>query len=351
MATGVRQGSKGAAMAESTHLASGLPSVVPVADIPPSVEGRGLELRPFVAHAVLRDAVPSTVGMAWLNVGEESASERRRQAHRSLLIVLRGKADLCGALCCSIEQGDVVTLPADHEYGFTNVEAGGLSALLVALPKTQSTVDAVSSLAQLLERNERRVRASLEGPYFQLLRSGVLESSKSRARFRDAARVFSDAFQTILFTRQATCRDESFRSLFLEHFREELGHNELLTTTGARRAPSDPVLSATANWFCHQMLVLDNIEKSVLVHLVLETAGFHFHTLAKPVLANDVSAEYFHVHSAADDGHKDVVMSLLENQTPATYGKLHKILEDGWDMFDTMTRRIVHLVELGQASS
>jgi hypothetical protein len=155
----------------------------------------------------------------------------------------------------------------------------------------------------------------------------------------------------MLFQRQACCRDDEYAGTFLSHLREEIGHNELLSVAPKRRATADAVLRATSNWFCHQMLVLDNVEKAALVHLVVETAGYHFHTLAKPVLAADVSAEYFAAHADADDDHKDSVLQVLEGQHPQTYRRLHRIIEDGWDMFDTMTRRIVELVELEAASS
>jgi len=243
-------------------------------------------------------------------------------------------------------------VPRQQKYGFKKVGPAGLQALHVAFQEQRpGKPHKVSSLPELLARNEARVRRSLAGPFFGMLRNGSLDSERSRNRFRDCLRVFSDAFQVILSARQATCRDDEYTSTFLSHFREELGHNELLSVAPNRRAPADAVLRGTSSWFCHQMLVLDNVEKAVLVHLVLETAGYHFHSLAKPVLASDVSADYFSTHAEADDDHKDSVLVMLHGQHPQTYRRLHRVIEDGWDMFDTMTRRIVELVELESASS
>ncbi len=253
---------------------------------------------------------------------------------------MRGAGEITGKERASLEEGDVVTLPADHEYGFTKVGSDGLQALLVTFPGgVRAGASDVTSLPQLLARNEARTRLTLEGPYFRMLASGVLESNRNRDRFRDAARVLSDAFQVMLFTRQATAVDPEYAEIFHEHLEEEIGHNRLLSVPRERWAERDPVLRATAAWFCHQMLVLDNAGKAV-VHLVLETAGFHFHTLAKPVLASDVSADYFAAHSEADDEHKDVVIRLLEGQRPETYRRLHRVLEDAWDMFDALSARI-----------
>jgi mannose-6-phosphate isomerase-like protein (cupin superfamily) len=338
------------------------PHLVPRSDIPISSapENSDLEVRPFLAHGLLGSVMPpSGVALAWTHVRPGQDVGRRSHPLPGILIVLRGRAQLivvgpepAGTTRKPVEQGDVITIPSNQEYGFAAIGPHGLDALHVQFQKSDGPkLGEVRSLEDLLARNETRAQQALEGPYFGLLRNGALDSALARARFRDCARVLSDAFQTILLTRQATCRDEAYAPTFQSHFLEELGHNELLTVSGNRRGPSDPILCATTSWFCHQMLLLDNIGKAVLMHLVLETAGYYFHTLAAPVLAGDVAAGYFNAHSAADEDHKDTVLQLLEGQHPDTYRRLHRVVEDGWDMFDALTRRIVHYVELERASS
>jgi mannose-6-phosphate isomerase-like protein (cupin superfamily) len=338
------------------------PHLVPRSDIPISSapENGGLEVRPFLAHKLLGSVMPpSGVAMAWTHASPGQDVALRSHGLPGLLIVLRGRAQLivtgpepAGTTRKPVEQGDVITIPSNQEYGFTSIGPQGLDALHVTFQKSDGPKSKdVRTLEDLLARNEARAQQAVDGPYFGILRNGALDSVLARARFRDCARVLSDAFQNILLTRQATCRDDDYALTFHTHFMEELGHNELLTVPANRRGPSDPILRATSSWFCHQMLMLDNIGKAVLIHLVLETAGYHFHTLAKPVLAGDVSEGYFNAHSEADEDHKDAVLQLLEGQHPETYRRLHRIVEDGWDMFDALTRRIVHYVELERASS
>ena len=156
---------------------------------------------------------------------------------------------------------------------------------------------------------------------------------------RESIRVFSDAYQTFLFTRQATCRDEAYTDMFDEHLREELGHNRLLKVAGDKRVSTDPILKATSAWFCHQMIVLDNAGKTVL-NLLLETGGYYFHTLAKPVFESDGSAEYFDIHAEADERHKEMGVDILAGLHPTTYRRLCRILDEGYDMLETMTRRM-----------
>jgi hypothetical protein len=133
--------------------------------------------------------------------------------------------------------------------------------------------------------------------------------------------------------------------LFANHLREELGHNELLVSREAPEVMFDPVLHATASWFCNQMIVLDNLDKTV-VNLVLETAGHHFHMLAEPVFVEDECARYFAAHSDdLDAEHLQLGVHLLKDQPPQVYRRLSQVLERSWDMFEAMTGRIAQLVE------
>jgi mannose-6-phosphate isomerase-like protein (cupin superfamily) len=342
-------------MMEQGQIKGASPSVVPRVDIPISdaPDNDGFEVRPFDAHALLSTVVSrSDVALAWTRAGYGHDVALRSHPTRGLLIVLGGNARLVGRIQRDVVEGDVITLPEHHEYGFRAVGPNGLHALHVAFGGNTVAVAAdAMTLEQLLAYNEMRAQRVLSNPFYALLRQDEgLRSARRRSMMREALRVFSDAFQTILFTRQATCRDEHFRDTFHGHFLEELGHNKMLKVPEQSRASADSILRATSAWFCHQMLVLDNGSKAI-VSMVLETAGYYFHMLASPVFAEDESADYFHAHAEADEEHKDFCVSLLKDLHPENYRRLHCVLESTWDMFDVMTRRIAHLVELADKSS
>jgi quercetin dioxygenase-like cupin family protein len=323
---------------------------IPISDVP---ESDGLEVRPFEAHSLLSMVVPrSDVALAWTHARAGQAIGMRSHPTHGLLVILDGTGDLIGALKRSVKQGDVITIPRLQEYGFSAIGPDGLHALHVSFAdQSEAAQVGTASLAQLLSRNEARMQAALEtNPFYLLLRDDGIRRQGRREVMCEALRVFSDAFQGILLTRQATCRDDHFSSVFRTHLLEELGHNELLKVSGRSGADRDAVLRAASAWFCHQMLVLDNSGKAI-VNLVLETAGYHFHTLAQAVFVSDESAEYFHVHAEGDELHKDVGLDLIEDLHPENYRRLHRVLEDTWDMFDTMTKRIAHLVALERASA
>jgi pyrroloquinoline quinone (PQQ) biosynthesis protein C len=98
------------------------------------------------------------------------------------------------------------------------------------------------------------------------------------------------------------------------------------------------------------MLVLDNVDKAV-VNLVLETGGYYLGALAGPAFAGHEGSTFFHTHSEADAAHQEVGAQMLENQTPATYARLAETLDASWDMLDTMTSRIAHIIEMNDVTS
>jgi hypothetical protein len=141
------------------------------------------------------------------------------------------------------------------------------------------------------------------------------------------------------------CRDQAYVSMFHGHLLEELGHNDLLKVEGREQILRDPILRAASSWFSHRMLTLDNAGKTV-VNLVLETSGYHFHTLAKPIFADIDCGNYFEAHAEADETHMELGIDLLANQHPDVYRQLFQILEDSWDMLETVTNRFAELADL-----
>ena len=61
----------------------------------------------------------------------------------------------------------------------------------------------------------------LDTPFYRMLQTNALDTNHKRSAACDAIRVFSDAFQTFLFTRQAMCRDEDYRAMFHGHLMED----------------------------------------------------------------------------------------------------------------------------------
>lgn len=340
-----------------------LPYVVALGRLNSTLEGRehrarsGTTEQAFSSRKELKSALPARgLVMSWLTIEPEGTLPPRTYENDSLLMVLDGKAQLTGGKERIIEQGDVVSLPGGCVLRIAGIGTKELQALLVTFEKAIGTqandrrpVCEVDSLERLLEENETHAKRVLDNPYFRMIAAGGLDNERIRGLFRDRLRVFCDAFQQFLFARQATCNDEAYERTFLEHLLEELGHNDLMKTTGEKR-PFDAVLSATSNWFCHQMFIQDNVGKAA-IHLVLETGGDYFHNLAKPSFEEDSSSEYFETHAEDDARHKQMSIDLLSDQRPLVYRRLHGTVVDSWNMIDAMTRRIHKLVQSEVAAS
>jgi hypothetical protein len=200
------------------------------------------------------------------------------------------------------------------------------------------------TLKNILAYNEKRLHEHVQRPFFRILEDGTLLDQKKRDIFLSCLYVWSESFQQVMFSRQATSVDKRYQSIFLDHLTEELGHNKLLEEYKDKVKINDPILKATSIWFVHNMFLLDNVGKAALVHLVLETSGDEFHTRAAPFLSQYVSTDYFDLHAELDQGHAEMGMELLKYQHPVTYAMILKLIEESWDMFETLMDRIVYLV-------
>lgn len=202
-----------------------------------------------------------------------------------------------------------------------------------------------SSVDLLLETNEKYYQDFIHRPFFKMIRSGLLNTDeKKRNTFFNHVQIFSDYFQTMMQARQATCRDEKFYPTFLAHFMEELGHDALLRQRKKVTPVWDPIIVAVCTWFVHQMQVLDNIEKAVVMHLVLEKTGDYYHSLGNQTLNQHMESAYYSIHAEHDENHSTMIMALLPGYPEFTYQRLHVILKESWYMMYTMVDRVHELV-------
>lgn len=203
----------------------------------------------------------------------------------------------------------------------------------------------VTSLDDLLRHNDSRMAAFRNHPLFALVRDEkTLASDGKRNQLLACIQRFSETFQTLLFIRQGACTDPRFQRAFLRHLSEEIGHDALLAQRRDATAVQDTLFEAISAWFAYQMFVLDNAERTALMHLVLENAGDYFHGFAAPRLGQHVDSPYFDVHAELDAGHASIGTELLGDLDPKTYARLGAIVDAGWNMVDALFERCRQLV-------
>ena len=203
----------------------------------------------------------------------------------------------------------------------------------------------LTTLEQLLDFIEKRRSKFLQLPLCTMLAGEPLRDAKKRRTFLACARRFSINFQRLLFLRQGLCTDPRFYDLFLQHLNEEIGHDKLLADAEVPEPISDTLFEATITWFNFQMVALDNVERAVLMHLVLEVAGDAMHALTTRQLSVHVASGYFDVHAELDAGHSNMVTPVLQDLTATHYQRLGQIAESGWDMIDAVMNRCFQLME------
>ncbi len=207
-----------------------------------------------------------------------------------------------------------------------------------------SSEEKISSLEELMNYNAKRYQQFIAKPFFEIIADGTLNNNRRRAKFLNALQIFSDNFQYVMFTRQATCRDEHYSPVFLSHLKDEIGHDDLLRKREHVKAEKDPILKAISAWFSYQMFILDNVEKAAIVHLVLETTGDYYHNFARAKLAEAVNSDYYEVHAVHDSDHAEMGIELIKTAGLKTYYRLHEIIEEAWNMMDAMVDRVYELV-------
>lgn len=207
----------------------------------------------------------------------------------------------------------------------------------------------INTPTALLSRNEMCYQIFISRPFFKMIESGLFNhDEKKKAIFFNYMQIFADYFQTMIQIRQATCRDEKFYGTFLRHFMDELGHDDLLRQRSQITPAWDPILVAVATWFVHQMQVLDNIEKAVIMHLVLEKTGDYYHSLGSKTLSHHMQSNYYETHAALDDDHTAMILDLLPGYPEFTYQRLSQLLHESWMMMYTMVDRVHEVVMSGK---
>jgi len=287
--------------------------------------------------------------LAYLNLPPSQSTSESIAANSAIFLVNKGTAKLVGHDEFIINEGDIFIVPEDCLYSLRNISSETLNILQITFTKgNENNPESISneshlSLADVLAYNQKRIEQYTKSRFFQMLDDGTLTDIRKREKYLGCIKVWSHYFQRVMLSRQVTSTDKAYHETFLQHLREEFGHDQLLSSD--LPAIHDTILQATASWFVYKMFVLDNVGKTAVVHLVLETTADEFFYKAKPILGPYVSSNYFDLHEELDAGHVQLGVSLLQHEHPVTYARIIDLLENTWDMFETMLNRIVYIVD------
>lgn len=197
----------------------------------------------------------------------------------------------------------------------------------------------------LYRQQEQCLKNFQESHLLKILSSTELDKKETRDKMLDSIQIFANYFQKIVMLRSVFTHGPILSSMAQMHLNEELGHDVILMKERSNKStPFDPILDSSMAWFCWQMFKLNDLEKTVLMHWVLESSAYCFFIHAKTVFDRYGEMKYFQIHSEADEEHKDIDPALLNSLRPEEYARLEMILVQGWSVMTAACDRIAELV-------
>ncbi len=343
-------------------------------DIPSmrTVEVNGVEqwlghVKDFTKNEYLIDFLPddNRISMAWVRL--ESGEELQVHTHpvESMILLCEGSAETTGDVQTSMEAGDALLVPPGRLHGFKGGAPNGFWGLSIqfdsrglyeviedpwAIFITELSENMYNGnvTEQLFARNDGYMERFDKHRLFALANKGLLDSKVARKRFLDCFQVWSNYFQKMVLSRVTTLNDSNYEELAWQHLIDELGHNrELAKSRSNLEHIFDPVLEAACSWFSFKMNTLTDIEKVVLVHLVVEASATYFYKHISPAMQDTDHQKHFTIHSAIDDDHVKMGYDFIRNCNITDAKSLFDIQHKGWSMLMTVMNRIVDLTVHG----
>jgi hypothetical protein len=106
----------------------------------------------------------------------------------------------------------------------------------------------------------------------------------------------------------------------------------------------DPILEAVCSWFPSKIGMMSDIEKTVLVHLVVEASALFFYKHVQPAMGSSGAKNHFDTHKEGDEAHVQMGYEFLRKVTSADWPRLFDIQRQGWAMLMALMGRVADLV-------
>jgi hypothetical protein len=148
-----------------------------------------------------------------------------------------------------------------------------------------------------------------------------------------------------VLNRVVTLQNPAFEELAWAHLTEELGHNrDLAKSRPDLQTVFDPILEGVCSWFSTKVGTISDLEKVVLVHLVVEASAVYFYKHVQPAMATNNAKGHFDKHKSDDEAHVQMGYDFLRKVTSADWPRLFEIQRQGWSMLMAVMGRVADLV-------
>lgn len=299
---------------------------------------RSLLAHPELRDFFLKDGAQLSLAMTALEPGCELPCHQHPM--ESLIIVVKGKGQYFGEFEQALFEGDIVKVPSHSLHGFK------------AAPDSYLECFSIQNDGKPIYGKENN-RVSFEAKNFDILKNEneekslvfiniceqideLLSSNEKEVRkvIFGYIKRWSECFQTIIFLRQANTLDGELSSIFLQHLEEEIGHQKYLQEYEYH---FDALFEGFCAWFERKISIVSDVEKTILVHMVLETAGTIFSsTVGSEKNRNDKVSSYIELHSDLDEDHSSLGREHVDKYCQNNFESAKVFNSHCWDIFNAM---------------
>jgi quercetin dioxygenase-like cupin family protein len=340
-----------------------------------TIEVNGVEhwlghVKDFTKHESMQAFLPkdNRISMAWVRLEAGEQLDEHIHPVDSMILICEGGAQTLGDVETVMTAGDALLVPPTRPHGFIGAEPAGFWGLSIQFDSRglyENIEDPWATFHQdeaylvqhadnivdkLFQTNDKFKDRFDKHRLFALVKKGLLQEPAAKQRFLDCFQVWSNHFQKMVFFRYLTSNSRRHTDIAWEHLVEEFGHNKALESSRLQQTDIfDPILEATSSWFSSAMQRLSDMQKLVLVHLVVEASATIFYRHLAPEMSADTSSAHFHSHEADDHHHVKMGYDHIRRHTPELQEaeQLFKIQEQGWSMLMAVMSRITDLVVYG----
>ena len=319
------------------------------------IEGQAEQLgtlKNFSDIEAINQLFPDNFSCAWVSLSEGQRLNPHTHDEDSMIIITEGQGFFSANHEFPLTAGDIVYIPSGELHGFrSDSHFWGLSIQFSRTGLYQNPdkprVRFQSKYAQLLSKNQV-LADNFYGtnPTFKIPADTFKQIEKKKALL-DSLQVISDHFQRLMYLRVGLCDSPRYQKVFLEHFLEELGHNEeLLEERTQNEKVWDPILEAACSWFVNKNYLLDNPGRIIMVQMVLEKCAHLFYSHFSDVLSEGNKSAHIDAHKEADEGHDMIGVPLLQHEPDYKFEEYFKLQEEAWSIMNLYIQRISERIQL-----
>ncbi|EKS6645998.1 hypothetical protein QCD58_004927 [Enterobacter hormaechei] len=319
-----------------------------------SIEVNGIthhlgECRSFRNHEQLNKFMPESgrYSLSWTKLNKNETLDLHEHPTKSMIIITGGNGVLHSKdnLVQEVREGDVICIPERELHGFsTEHYLNGISVQFegnglyedTCKPRVEFTNDYFDLLNSY---HEKRLKKHINLPFFNLLSNGILNDAHYFNRFIECLQQWSACFQSIMHLRQATTKQDVFKKIFGAHFKDEFGHDDILSSSfSINNKKTHSFIDVSSAWFKFEMLTSSDLDKMVIVHHVLERSAHAFHSEA---INNPLcNSKYFSIHAESDEEHHEMGRELTYLINRNNYEHLMDVSEKSWDILELMLQNM-----------